>query len=75
MSNGRPWSPEDSQTLRRLVQAGLTNQQIGERMDRHRNTIRNQMLVLGLVSGQSPILSAMMMRIRYRRRMAQGRAV
>lgn len=74
MSNGRPWTPTDSQTLRRLLQAGLTAQQIGQRMQRHHDLVRHKIRALGLVPGVSPAMGAMLMRIRYRRRMAQGRA-
>lgn len=63
----------DTQTLRRLLKAGLTNDQIGDRMKRHKDVIRRKVCALGLEPGQSPMLNAMMMRIRYRRRMAQAR--
>lgn len=71
--NGRAWTPDDSQTLRRLVQAGHTTIEIGDRMDRHRNIVAAKIRQLGLVPGQSPALSAMMMRLKYRRRLAQAR--
>lgn len=64
----------DTQTLRRLLRAGLTTIEIGDRMKRHRNIVAAKIRQLGLEPGQSPALNAMMTRIKYRRRMAQARA-
>ena len=71
MSNGRPWTALDDADLRRLVATGMTNAQIGDHMDRHEDLIRQKRKERGLGRGQSPLHTAMMARINYRRRMAR----
>jgi len=62
-----PWTPDDKNTLRRLVASGLNDREIGERMNRQRSEICRQRAKLRLNPGQSPIFTAMMARINYRR--------
>lgn len=72
MSNGRPWTADDAQRLRRLVAAGLTDGQIAEMMERHPKFIGTKRGALALKPGQSAVFTAMMARINARRRMARA---
>ena len=64
--NGRPWTTDDTSTLRRLLKAGRTAAQIGAEMKRHPVLVRAKTRALGLKPGQAAIYSAMMARIRLR---------
>lgn len=70
--NGRSWGAGDTAILKRLVASGLTDDQIGARMKRHKDLIRRKRKELGLEPGQSALHTAMMARYRYRRRIARG---
>lgn len=65
--NGREWTPDDKAQLRRLVASGMTDSQIGNTMDRKRTDICKKRNELQLQPGQTPIFTAMMARINYRR--------
>lgn len=66
------WTADDSQRLRRLVASGLTDTQIGEDMKRHPKFIGQKRRQLEVPAGMSAALNAMMMRIRYRRRLQRA---
>ena len=65
--NGRPWTADDDERLRRLVASGMTDGEVGERMGRHRDMIWRKRQALGLVPGVSPALTMMMARMNARR--------
>jgi hypothetical protein len=68
MSNGVPWSADDSARLRRLVASGLTDAQIADDMDRDRIVILRKRQELQLEPGQSAAMTAMLRRVNAMRR-------
>lgn len=71
--NGRAWSVADIGRLRRLVASGLTDAQIGERLQRRRQCVQRKRAALRLKPGQSAAMTAMVRRLKARRR-AKGNA-
>lgn len=65
--NGRPWSPDDTARLRRLVAAGMTDSAIGEAMGRHPQVIYDKRHEHGIEPGISRAAKAMIARLNMRR--------
>jgi hypothetical protein len=68
VSNGTPWTADDTRELRRLVASGLTDGQIGEKMGRERELICRKRNLLELAPGQSRAMTVALRRIRARRK-------
>lgn len=73
MSNGRPWTGDDTVTLRRLAAAGDDDATIGRKMHRDRTFIVKKRAEHGIQRGQSAGLTAVMARINLRRTLARAR--
>ena len=65
--NGRGWSADEIAALRRLVAAGWTDAQIGEELDRARETVQRKRTALRLEPGQSEAMTAAVRRLKARR--------
>jgi hypothetical protein len=72
MSNGTLWSPDDTSSLRRLVASGMTDVEIGQRMDRNARLIRAKRKEHGFAPGTSRPLRAILARINLRRMRARA---
>lgn len=72
--NGREWGPDDTAKVRRLTAAGLTQAQIGEAMERHRDVIREKCQEHGIEPGISRAARAIIARLNLRRRFRQAAA-
>lgn len=64
---GRPWSPDDTSTLRRMACAGYSDAEIAAHIHRDRDVIGRKRRDMGICPGISPALTAMMARINARR--------
>lgn len=63
----RPWTPEDTGTLRRMARAGYSDAEIAAHIHRDRDVIGRKRRDMGIRAGISPALTAMMARINARR--------
>lgn len=70
--NGRQWTPEETSMLRRLVAAGMTDGEIGEKMGRHRQIVQTKRSALGIAPGRPTAYNGLMARINLRRQLARG---
>ncbi len=69
MSNGRPWTAEDTAKLRRLARGGMGDAEIAREMGRpDRSFIAKKRAEHRIERGISPALVAMMARVNARRR-------
>lgn len=66
----RPWSQEDSATLRRMAQAGYSDGEIASHLGRDRTCILRKRQRLRISPGLPPAMIAMLARINMRRRLA-----
>lgn len=64
---GKPWSPDDTATLKRMAGAGYSDGEIAEHMKRDRDLIGRKRREMGICPGVSPALAMMMARINSRR--------
>jgi hypothetical protein len=67
MARGGPWSADDSQRLRRLVQAGTIDTEIARLMRRRRESVTRKRKLLKLAPGCSPAYRAALLRLAARR--------
>jgi hypothetical protein len=67
MSNGRPWTPDDTATLKRMAAAGYSDAEIARHMGRDRDVVGRKRRAANIRPGVSPALTAMMARINARR--------
>ena len=65
--NGKPWTLEDTQTLRRMAGAGYSDAEIGRHLSRDRDVIGRKRRAAQIGAGMSPALTMMMARINARR--------
>lgn len=70
MSNGRPWTADDTARLARLAMAGMTQRVIAEYMGRDRAQICRKMAEHNIAPGVSRLHVAVIARLNMRRRMA-----
>ena len=70
MSNGRPWSPADTATLRRMARAGYTDGEIGRHIGRHPKCVGEKRREERIEPGQPPALRIVTARIVLRRLLA-----
>lgn len=68
MSNGRPWRSDDTQQLRRLAKAGMTDLQIAEAMERDPKLIWLKRQDHSIPCGMPRAMRDMLARINMRRR-------
>ena len=57
------WTSDEDESLRRMVEGGLTVAQIANRLQRQRSAIRSRIVKLNLVSGLSPLEQSELERI------------
>ena len=67
MKERRPWTNDDIGRLKRFVQSGLTDVEIGEILKRRRDAVTKKRNELEIEPGQSRALTAMMTRINTRK--------
>ena len=73
MSNGRPWTPDELSTLRRMARARYSDGEIGRHLGRHAKCVGAKRRELRIEPGQSPTIRAIVARLNlraYRERMA-----
>lgn len=70
MSNGRPWTGDDTARLRRLVASGMGDAEIAEEMDRDRTLIVRKRHEHRIPRGISVAMAAALARLRTRRPLA-----
>lgn len=61
------WTPDEQATLRRMVQAGYSDTEIGRHIDRDRQAVGRMRRSLDLEPGQPPALRIIAARLRLRR--------
>ena len=67
MSNGRPWSADDTASLRRMAGAGYSDAEIGEHLGRHPKLIAQKRRDHRIAAGLSPSLLTALRRLSVRR--------
>lgn len=72
MSNGRPWTADDTATLRRMARAGYSDAEIGTHIGRDRQWVGRRRREMGITSGFNPALGAMVARWNIRRKWTAG---
>ena len=65
--NGMAWTTDETSKLRRLVAAGLTDGQIGEKLGRDRIVVCRKRNALDLKPGQTSAMTSALRRIRARK--------
>lgn len=70
MSNGRPWTSEDTATLSRMARAGYSDGEIAAHMGRDKPFVTRKRNALQISPGVSPAMIAILARVNMRRRMA-----
>lgn len=63
----RPWTQDDTDTVRRMASAGYSDAEIGRHLGRGRDIVGRKRRALSIGAGMSGALVAMMARINARR--------